>query len=614
MIIRCLLGLAACSSVTLAIAQLGQQSAPETHVNALGQTVTVVRPTSFMHTPPVSEWPVVDLEATEVREISNHRAHREDVRPEALPQGMDPARQEVIPWRSAVDVGANFPGNNSTGLPPDPTGAAGPTRYVQAVNTAYRVFSKSGTSIAGPFALSTLWPGSTNEGDPIVLWDRHAERWFISQFQSGPNGIRIAVSETSDPIGSYYAYSFNLNQFPDYPKYSVWWDGYYMTSNSNATAVVFDRAKMLAGDPTASMIALSAPSLGTAGFRSVLPADADGDLPPNGTPCYFFNLEDDGWFGVNQDRIKVYEMDVDWNVPANTNVSISQTIPVQPFSTNFGSGFSNIAQPGTSQRLDAVAQIFYFRAQHMRFVDHSSVMLCHVVDVNGQDLAGIRWYELRDNNDGNWSVHQQATFSPDGANRWMASMAMDVNGNIALGYSYTDPANGEFPGLRYTGRYADDPLGTMTLAEGNAISGSAAQTGFNRYGDYAHMSLDPNGTTFWFTGEYLSLGGQARTRIFSLDLSAAVGVDELALREELSLSHYQTGDQLYVSLRETGSANALGLDVIGMDGRVVRTVEIRPAGGSWNGSIWVGDLPDAAYFLRVRNAQQQQVERFVITR
>ncbi len=175
---------------------------------------------------------------------------------------------------------------------PDPTGAAGPDRYVQAVNTAFRVYQKTGTPDGISSSLSSLWSGSDNLGDPIVMYDRHADRWFISQFNSGPNRMLLAVSETPDPRGAYFTYEYTFSQFPDYPKFSIWWDGYYMTSNSNKTAVVFERSRMLTGDPTARMIALSAPSVINSGFTSVLPADADGDLPPTGTPCYFFNIED----------------------------------------------------------------------------------------------------------------------------------------------------------------------------------------------------------------------------------------------------------------------------------------------------------------------------------
>jgi hypothetical protein len=594
-----------------------QSSLPITVLNRLGQEVTTVRPTAFLHTPPMREWPVVaddpDTPPVARRMVRNDMDRYDTVNPDALPKDGDPVLQREAATRQRREPLESWGGQSGSGYPPDPSGSAGPDHYVQAVNTAYRVYSKTGATLGGPFSLSTLWAGSSNDGDPIVLYDRHADRWFISQFQSSPNQILIAVSETPDPLGSYFAYSYNFTQFPDYPKYSVWWDGYYMTSNSNRTAVVFDRVKMLAGDPTAGVVGLSAPGIISSGFRSVLPADADGDLPPAGTPCYFFNLEDDAW-GAPQDRIKVYEMSVDWTTPANTTITTSQTLATEPFDTNFGSGFNNISQPGTTQKLDAIPGVLYFRAQHTRWVGYNSVVLCHVVDVNGANRAGIRWYELRDADDGNWAIHQQGTWSPDGGSRWLASIAMDANGNIGLGYSHTDETAGLFPGLRYTGRYANDPPGQMTVPEVVAQTGGDFQTGINRYGDYAHMSLDPNGSTFWFTGEYLSTSGQPRTRIFSFDLQATVGLDEQAATAAPGLAARLNGQLLELTLTDAPNDGPLQLDLIAMDGRVVRSGRAVVSGGRWNGTVDVSDLAPAIYFARVGDAGFQRVHRFVLDR
>lgn len=581
-------------------------------VNKQGQTVTTVLPSEFRLTTPMRDWPVIEEETDmkERREVRNEMTRRAIVNPNALPQGLDPALQTAPASRQRRAPIENWGGQAGTGYPPDPSGAAGPNHYVQAVNTSYRVYSKTGSSLGGPYNLSSLWAGSTDEGDPIVMYDRHADRWFISQFQFSPNKILIAVSQTPDPLGSYYTYSYTFSQFPDYPKYSIWWDGYYMTSNSNKTAVVFDRAKMLVGNTTAAMVALSAPSALSTGFTSVLPADADGDLPPDGTPCYFFNLEDDAW-GSNPDRIKVYEMSTDWVTTSNTSVTTSQTINTQPFDTNFGTGYNNISQPGTTQKLDGIPGVFYFRAQHTRWVGYNSILLCHLTDVNGANRAGIRWYELRDANDGNWSIYQQGTYSPDAASRFIASMAMDVNGNIGLAYSYTDAANNLFPGLRYTGRYANDPLGEMTVPEEVAQTGGAAQTGINRYGDYAHMSLDPNGTTFWFTGEYLSTNGSPRTRIFSFDLQAALGVSDLG-QGGPSLSALLNGQELQLTLSGAPVDGPLTVDLIGLDGRVLRTQQARSSGGTCNTRLDLTGLAPAVYFARVGDASFQRVQRIAL--
>jgi hypothetical protein len=115
----------------------------------------------------------------------------------------------------------------------------------------------------------------------------------------------------------------------------------------------------------------------------------------------------------------------------------------------------------------------------------------------------------------------------DGIHRWMGSIAADKNGSFALGYSVVD-ATSVFPGIRYTGRLAGDPLGQMTLGEGTVINGTAAQTHVNsRWGDYTDLTVDPvDDCTFWYVNEYYTVEGAAsaplgngwQTRIASFKL------------------------------------------------------------------------------------------------
>ena len=584
-----------------------------TTVNPLGQSVTVSLPTGFYKTAPARDWPVIadtDAPAHE-RKKQRNDLNRHPVVNEAALLEADGALQTDYMKRAGRAPIVNFNGQSGSGAPPDPTGAAGPNHYVQAVNLSYRVYSKTGSSMSGSLDLSSLWAGSQDAGDPIVLYDRHADRWFISQFNFSPNRMLIAVSETADPLGAYYTYSYTFSQFPDYPKFSVWWDGYYFTSNSNKTAVAFERTKMLAGDPTAQMVALTAPGNGSNFFTSILPADADGPLPPNGTPCYFFNLEDNAW-GNPSDAIQIYEMTTDWTTPSNTTVLATQSLNTAAFVTALGSGFDNIAQPGTTQKLDAVSEILYFRAQHTRWTNHNSVVLCHVVDAGG-DQAAMRWYELRDANDGVWSIYQQGTYNPDGGNRWMGSIAMDDQGNIGLGYSHNDPDSTIHAGLRYTGRYANDPLGIMTVSEQTAITGSAAQTGLNRFGDYGHMSIDPDGNTFWFTGEYLGTGGNTRTRIFSFDLANSIGIEEPATETTSSqLDVIQANGALQVSLTGLASDDVLRFSLIGIDGKEIMGNAVQPSGKRWSATVDVHGLSSGVYFVRLGKTGFQKVERIVI--
>ena len=125
-----------------------------------------------------------------------------------------------------------------------------------------------------------------------------------------------------------------------------------------------------------------------------------------------------------------------------------------------------------------------------------------------------------------YSVRQQGTFAPDdGVNRWMGSVAMDKKGDIAAGYSVVN-ATDVFPGIRYTGRLAGDPVGQMTLGEGVIVNGSGVQTTTNsRWGDYTSLNVDPvDDCTFWYVNEYYAAAGAAsasngwQTRIASFKL------------------------------------------------------------------------------------------------
>jgi len=596
---------------TLAFAQTEQ-----TFVNDQGQTITYSKATSFFKTPPLSEWGTASEAKTDEpdREIPINRRRNEFVNPDALPDGIDPALQTSPGTRAAAQTIVNVFGLAGNGIPPDPSGAAGPNHYVQAVNTSFRVYNKQGIPMSNTMSLSSLWPGSTNSGDPIVMYDRHADRWFISQFQIGSGEVLIAISETGDPTGSYFAYSFFLTQFPDYLKFSIWWNGYYMTSNSGLTAVSFERDKMLVGDQSAAVVALSAPSLNSAGFRSPLPADADGPLPPNGTPLYIFNLEDDGWAGVAQDRIKVWEMTTDWVTPSNTQVVVSQVIQTDPFDTNFGFGFDNISQPGTSQRIDAIPGVLMYRAQHMRWNGFNTMMLCHVVDVDGTNHAGMRWYELRDADDGNWSIFQQGTYAPDDGDRWMGSIAMDEQMNIGVAYSYVNAGAGEGAGLRFTGRLSYDAPGTMNLFETIAIDGNGAQNGTNRFGDYAHMTLDPDGSTLWYTGEYLT--PVRRTRIFSFSIMDALtlGVEDIRPGSNIEINLSAFDNAIVVQANGLEKIENADLELIDLHGRVLESTSIGNGKETFNHSFGMGQYANGVYFVRVVSSEVQRVQRIAYSR
>ncbi len=556
-------------------------------------------------------------ENDEGENVHERRKRPEAVDPTALPVKYDPVRQTVQQKGGQINLGVNV-GGMGGGFPPDPSGAVSKDYYVQAVNTAYKVFNKDGSNASSPSGLNTLWPGSSNSGDPIVMFDQQAERFVITQFQTGSNEILLAVSETADPLGSYYLYEFSFPSFPDYPKYSVWSDGYYMTSNTFTENVVsFEREKMLVGDPTASMISMNLPSFATHyGFRSVLPADADGDLPPYGTPISLFTFQDDAWSaGVTEDHILIMKMSVDWTNPNSSSITIDQELPTAAFNSVFTTNWDDIVQKGTNQRLDAISSIFNYRAQYLRWPTHNSVMLCNAVDVDGSNTAGIRWYELRQDVDSlDWEVYQQSTFAPnDGRSRFIGSIAMDYNGHVGLAYSISGP--NDYPGLACTGRFSWDALGDMSQPETIAQEGLFYQSGGNRFGDYAHMSLDPDGSTFWFTGEYIGNGGARRTKIFSFNLEEQVGVDQETISDDSPiLNAVQDQDQLRVDVSAFPSSDQMYVELFGLDGRRIERQIISAPTGELETSFDIASLGSGVYIVRVGKDDFMRVKKVAIVK
>lgn len=510
---RLLLSAVMLTAVTLSAQQTEEKIAPIVNVECH----------TFKETPKLSDLaPILEEPEDKVYEVPNKLRRYKHTKPANLPGGKDPVWQKQDPSHWTKAPLQNWQGTTFSAYPPDPSGAAGPNHYVQMVNSQFTIYDKTGNVLYGPSSLGSLLGGS-NDGDPVVMYDADADRWFLSQFKSSNNSLQVAISQTPDPTGAYYSYEFSLNVFPDYPKYSVWGNAYYATSNKSAPQLyALERDKMLAGDPTASIQGFSVPSLSTNGFFSILPAHASGTLTNASTPGYAFYFQDDGWSGVTSDHIAIWEINVDWANSANSSISSPQQLPVSAFDSGFTSSWDDIEQPGTTDRLDGIPTAFMYMAQYREFSGYASVVLNHTVDVDGTDHGGIRWYELRKTGSNPWTLYQEGTFAPDAESRWLGSICMDWQGNIGLAYNVSGPT--VYPSIRYTGRYAADPLGQMTLAEEDIIVGTSAQTGPNRWGDYAQMTIDPvDDATFWYTGEYVA--GGRKTRIASFKIASDANDD-----------------------------------------------------------------------------------------
>jgi hypothetical protein len=425
----------------------------------------------------------------------------------------------------------------------DDSGAVGFDHYVQVVNTAMAIYDKSGNLVAGPISGETFWHdqpdcgGTQNWSDAVVRFDRYANRWVISRPGAGRNGndLCMAVSKTSDPTGQYDQYAFEVNNtenhlekfFNDYPKIAVFSDAYYATADPNKifsglgnTISAFERDSMLAGNPTPEFVTFFVPAPQTPFTHShMLAADLEGTtLPPGGSPEYIVQVQDDT-LGFPADRLQVYEFHPNWIDPLSSTLVPTDSLSPDPFNCNACADQFCIEQPGIPTLLDSLSYGYMMqRLTYRNFGDHQMLLLNHTVAADGDPThnhAGIRWYELRMGASGPWEIYQQGTYVPDANDRWLGSIAMDKNGNIALGFHVSGAE--EFPSLHYAGRQPGDPLGTLPQGEVTLMEGNGAQLNTSFFGDYSQMTVDPtDDCTFWYTGTYYRETGDAthwRTRI-----------------------------------------------------------------------------------------------------
>jgi len=485
-------------------------------------------PLEFVVTPPVRDLPPKAHEPREPRETLRHGR----LTGSGSGHVADPVVQTSTPTVAAAQglnqweaLGEGYPGFSVTAVPPDPNIAVGPNHIVQWVNGGFVVFDKSGAQVQAPIDEQTFW-GLTSTctqlggfSDPIVQYDRAADRWVIGDIALpllppllGQYAQCFAVSTTPDPTGPYFmwAYGFGTN-INDYPKIAVWPDGYYVTWNIFASSGSFIGPEPCAFDRTAMLGGAAAPALVcfklSSSYSSLLPSDLDGAMPPPaGSPNFFMSVD------PGSNALNLWRFHVDFaNTQNSTFVGPIAIVGVAPFTSPCLNTQDCIPQPGTTTMLDAIGDRLMYRLAYRNFGDHASLVANHTVLAPGGNTA-VRWYEVRDPN-GTPTLLQQGTFAPDGDNRWMASVAMDRSGNIGVGYSVASTVT--FPSIRYSGWQVGDTPGELQ-AETFAVAGGGSQTGFDRWGDYSAMRIDPSDDcTFWYTQQYQAIteSGNWNTRV-----------------------------------------------------------------------------------------------------
>ena len=501
--------------------------------------------------------------------VKRERPEREGPEIEPVPYGVTEgaAAPSAAPQESsapaAPEISAPAPAPLSTfegldnvnwgaGHPPDTVGDVGPNHYIQSINSSIGIYNKATGARIAAFTLDTFMSqgafgnlcDTDNFGDPVVVYDTFEDRWVISDFAFQLNAAGdvspqialqcFAVSKTGDPVsGGWNYYSINTTGgLGDYPKLGVWPDGIYMSVNmfgygasdafQNPRVYAFNKAQMYAGAPSVQSVEFNAPST----EFSLLPSNArlQTGTPPAGSPNYFTVVAQ--YLNV----ISVYKLKADWN-----NISTSTfTGPFDSLNTTWWAQLAaaNQTAPTPGSRNDELYARLMMQNQYTNIGGVESLWNSMTAGLGNPTAnttatqSAVRYYQLKvTGGTVEANTSQAFTYSPaDTIWRYMPSLAIDRAGNMAMGYSTSNATT--HPTITYAGRLATDPVNSITQTDQLLFAGTGSQSGTTRWGDYAAMSLDPDGCTFWFTSEYYATTGlnhQTRVGSFKYPQCTPVG-------------------------------------------------------------------------------------------
>ena len=410
--------------------------------------------------------------------------------------------------------------------PADPSVAVGPSHIIQMVNgnngsALFKIMDKEGRTLLGPAYLDQL-PGTSHNGggDGVTWYDQFSNRFIMTEFGDSAatgtnmNTLIMAVSASSDPLGSWFVYEFFANgYFPDYPKYGNYPDAWFAVTRDfkdqyeGSGIWAFDKKAMLVGNPEISLFKVRLTDKDNK-YNSMAPVTFGGStLQMESDRGYFLYHSDNELTASENDKDSIVLISFKASFADSTlsSLKFEKGFEVAPFSSQVCLN-RNCAPSPDGQGYDVVSNKIMHKPYLRDFGSHQSIVLNHTVDVNGNGLSGIRWYELR--KDTVWRINQQGTYAPQSTaicspgqykHRFLGNIIQNGYGQIALAYNYS--SNADYASIAYTGRQAGDSLNTFTHEETIIKRGTGYGTDAFRWGDYNDISPDPeNDSLFWFTG------------------------------------------------------------------------------------------------------------------
>jgi hypothetical protein len=498
--------------------------------------------------------------------------------PESVPAPAAPMPAPITNFPGLAFDTAISGGQAGAGWPPDTNGDVGPTVYIQAVNDAFGIFDKSTGARIAAFTENQLWSGaatgtpcdSQNQGDPVVLHDALTDRWILTDFAFGfsagnpvaPFYECIAVSKSNDPVaGGWYLYAVRMdtggsgapptNTFADYPKFGVWTDCLYLGANgfnngtgsyAGAVFAAFDRNALYSGAPltgsNSSVGFINDPNV-YGNFPAHLLGNGSASLPPSGRP-EFFVQESLTSFAFDVRTFQKGATACGAGATLSSPTSVSQNSYGYP-AIKVGSSYTTdmVRQPSTTNKLDSLGDELMQRVVYRKIGASESLWVVHTTCGSNQDAMGYcltsttttqpQWAQIDVSGGSVASAPvQQQIYAPDTTKyRWLGSLAVDAQGDMALGYSLANGSSPNFPSIAYAGRLVGDPANQLPQSETLLVAGGGSQTNScggapcHRWGDYSAMGIDPtDDCTFWYTSEYYDTSSHGSAGVWQTEIGS----------------------------------------------------------------------------------------------
>lgn len=414
----------------------------------------------------------------------------------SIPNGQLPTRTPQLPRLGGVPTfhsyeGIDFNDSNCGCLPPDTNASVGNGFIVEPVNVQIRVFDAASGAILLDEPLQTFF-GAPSGGDPYVVYDDIANRWYVSAFDSSDSGLFLAVSNDGNPLHGFTTYDLtNVGGFPDYNKLGFNKDAVFDVFNNfgpggdaGATVASIDKAQLLSGH---LVYFVHEPAFQ---FRAMPPAQLHGDTTGG---VEWFMSTDGTDAGGNSIRITKVT-----NYLSNSPNFTYYHMPVTQYQSA-----TTADQPGGPGSVTTFPNTTFYETQYRngRLVGAMS---------SGQAPDGFTYpkglyYEVLIKGVPTPIMLRNGIIDAGpGVAEQMASVDEDSAGN--LGFSWIESSSSEFVSMWVGSRYVID-TNNATHASVAAPGLSFMVDGF-RIGDYSTTVLDPSDSTlFWSANEYVGANG-----------------------------------------------------------------------------------------------------------